>query len=87
VEAYTFSLWGFIVTKSSLYQKLIKIGRFFQRPFVKKNKMIRKMAGIASGWTDERDLPPIAQRTFAELWEEKYSKNSSPQPPVTEEEK
>lgn len=90
-EAYTFSLWRLIVTKSSLYQNLIKLGRFFQRPFINKNNMmIKKMAGIASGWTDGRDLPPIAKKTFAELWEEKYSKNRPARPvtsPVTEEEK
>jgi len=85
-EAYTFRIWRLLVTKSSLYQYLIKIARFFQRPFVTKNHMIRKMAGIASGWTDGRDLPPIAPKTFAELWEEKYSKNRPAAPKAAEEE-
>ena len=86
VEAYGFILWRLIITKSFLYRPLLKIGRFFQRPFVSKNKMIRKMVGIGSGWTDGRNLPPIAKRTFTELWEEKYSKNRPAQPPVTKEE-
>ncbi len=86
VEAYGFSLWRLIITRSFLYRPFVKISRFFQRPFVRKDKMIRKMAGIASGWTDGRDLPPIAKRTFTELWEEKYSKNRPAQPPVAKEE-
>jgi len=86
LEAYGFSLWRLIVTNSFLYRNLLKIGRFFQRPFVNKHDMIKKMAGIGSGWTDGRDLPPIAKRTFTELWEKKYSKTRSTQPVVIEEE-
>jgi L-lactate dehydrogenase complex protein LldF len=86
VEAYGFILWRLIVSNSFLYRNLLKIGRFFQRPFVNKDNMIRKMAGIASGWTDGRDLPPIAKNTFAELWEKKSRKNRSAHLPVTKEE-
>jgi L-lactate dehydrogenase complex protein LldF len=85
-EAYAFTLWRLLVTRSFLYRTFLKIGRFFQRPFVHKNKMIRKMAGIGSGWTDGRDLPPIAKRTFTELWSQKYNKDLAAQPAVTEEE-
>jgi L-lactate dehydrogenase complex protein LldF len=86
-EAYAFTLWRLLVTRSFLYRPFLKIGRFFQRPFVNKNKMIRKMAGIGSGWTDGRDLPPLAKRTFTELWIEKHGKNRTAQPALTEEEK
>ncbi|KJR99677.1 MAG: [Fe-S]-binding protein [Desulfobulbaceae bacterium BRH_c16a] len=71
-EAYAFSFWRLLVTNAFLYRSFIAIGRIFQWPFVKKNKMIKKMAGLASGWTAHRDLPPIAGRTFSELWKEKY---------------
>ena len=86
-EAYGFSLWRVIVTHSFLYRSILKVGRFFQRPFINKDHMIKKMAGIGSGWTDGRDLPPIAKRTFTELWEKKYSKKQSIRPVMTEEEK
>ncbi len=87
VEAYGFTLWRLIITRKSLYRILIKIGRFFQRIFIKKNNMISNMAGIASGWTDGRDLPPIAKKTFTELWEEKYRNRQAAAPPETEENK
>ncbi len=90
VEAYGFNFWRLLVTRSVLYRSFIKIGRFFQRPFINKNHMISKMAGIGAGWTDGRDLVPIAKKTFAELWDEKYRKDQ-PVPPAatgtTEEEK
>lgn len=87
-EAYSFTLWRFLVTKSSLYRNFLKIGRFLQRPFVaKKERMIKKMPGIGSGWTASRDLPPIAGKTFTELWEEKYSKTTTVQPEAKMEDK
>ena len=85
VEAYGFILWRLIITRQSLYRKLVKIGRLFQRPFIKKNNMINRMVGIAGGWTDGRDLPPIAPKTFAEIWDEKYRNRETPPSPETEE--
>ncbi len=84
-EAYGFSLWRMLVTHSFLYRSFLKMGRFFQRPFIGKNHMIRKMAGIGSGWTDGRDLPPIAKRTFTELWEKKYHEKGLAHHPVAKE--
>lgn len=76
-EAYAFSLWRLLVTRSSLYRFSLKIGRLLQRPFVRKDRMVRTMAGIGSGWTKERDLPAFAKKTFTEVWSEKYGKNQA----------
>jgi L-lactate dehydrogenase complex protein LldF len=87
-EAYTFTLWRLLVTKSFLYRRFLKLGRLLQRPFVSKNNhTIKKMMGIGSGWTESRDLPPISRKTFTELWEEKYSKNRTVQPEAKVEDK
>jgi len=87
-EAYTFTLWRLLVTRSFFYRGFLKLGRLLQRPFVTKNNhMIKKMMGIGSGWTDSRDLPPISRKTFTELWEEKYSKNRTAQPETKLEDK
>ncbi len=74
-EAYVFSLWKFLVCNVFHYRLTLRLGRLLQRPFVRKNKMISKMAGLAAGWTADRDLPPLAGRTFTELWKEKYAAN------------
>ncbi len=73
IEAYVYSLWKLLVSNSFLYRLSLRLGWLLQRPFVKKNKMISKMAGLADGWTADRDLPPLAGRTFTDLWKRKYA--------------
>ena len=85
LEAYGFILWRLIITRQWLYRSLVRISRLLQRPFINKNQMISRMAGIAAGWTDGRDLPPIAPRTFAEIWQEKYRDHPAEPAPVTKE--
>jgi hypothetical protein len=53
-----------------LYRAAIQIGRLCQRAFIGKGGMIEKMGGMASGWTDGRNLTPIARRTFHQFWQE-----------------
>jgi hypothetical protein len=36
------------------------------------------MLGIASGWTTSRDLPPLARRSFTEIWREKHPETKGP---------
>jgi L-lactate dehydrogenase complex protein LldF len=77
-EACVFGLWRLLVTHGFLYRALIRIGWLLQRPFIRKNKMIGRMAGIARGWTADRDLPPLAGRTFAALWKKNYAAKRPP---------
>ncbi len=67
-EAWGYSLWKLVVCTPFLYRTALRFGRLLQGPFIKKNKMISRMAGLAAGWTDGRDLPPLAAESFAERW-------------------
>ena len=78
-EAGIFSLWKLMICTPFLYRSALWFGRLLQKPFVKKNKMISRMAGLAKGWTDDRDLVPLAATTFAERWK----KNEAKQPKGT----
>ncbi len=51
------------------YRAGVKIGRLAQKPAVKDGS-IRPMPGPTSGWTDTRDLPPLAEKSFREMWKE-----------------
>lgn len=73
-ESYVYAAWQRAISHSSAYRRMIKTVRLLQKPFIGKNRMIQRMTGLAAGWTDSRDLPPIAKRTFAEIWDEKYAK-------------
>lgn len=77
-EAYGYRLWRMLVSNSLLYRCTIKAGRLLQRPFVKGNRVMGRMGKLAAGWTEDRDLPPIAKQTFAERWAKKYGSSSSP---------
>ena len=84
-ESYVYATWQKAISHSSAYKRMIKTVRLFQKPFIGKNNMIRRMTGLAAGWTDDRDLPPIAKRTFSEIWEEKYAQPQQKSSPVKEE--
>jgi L-lactate dehydrogenase complex protein LldF len=76
-EAYGYRLWRMLVSNSYLYRICIKAGRLLQRPFVKGNRVTGRMGKLAAGWTEGRDLPPIARRTFDERWAKRYGSSNS----------
>ena len=84
-ESYVYAAWQKAISHSSAYKRMIKTVRLFQRPFIGKNNMIRRMTGLAAGWTDDRDLPPIAKRTFSEIWDQKYANRPQQTSPQKEE--
>ncbi len=52
-----------------LYRISTKASRAAQRPLLK-NGSVRSLPGPLSGWTDSRDLPPLAEKPFRQLWKE-----------------
>ena len=51
----------------ALYKISGKAGRVAQKA-VEKDGAIRPLPGPLSGWTNTRDLPPLAPKSFRELW-------------------
>ncbi|MGI8908981.1 MAG: LutB/LldF family L-lactate oxidation iron-sulfur protein [Rubrobacteraceae bacterium] len=51
----------------ALYKISGKAGRVAQKP-LEKDGAIRPLPGPISGWTNTRDLPPLAPKSFRELW-------------------
>ncbi|HJV28389.1 MAG TPA: LutB/LldF family L-lactate oxidation iron-sulfur protein [Aromatoleum sp.] len=62
-------VWSFVATRPKLYHALEQIGARVLSG-IAKNGSIRRLP-LASGWTDVRDLPAPAGRTFLELWQGK----------------
>ena len=52
-----------------LYDITTKAGRIVQRPLTKDGS-VRPLPGPFVGWTNTRDLPPLAEKSFRELWKE-----------------
>jgi L-lactate dehydrogenase complex protein LldF len=53
----------------ALYKISGKVGRAVQKPLLRDGSM-RSLSGPMSGWTKNRDLPPLAEKPFRELWKE-----------------
>ena len=53
----------------ALYKASAKAGRIAQKPAVRDGS-VRPLPGPMSAWTNTRDLPPLAEKSFRELWKE-----------------
>jgi len=62
---------GFENTMKSpaLYKISGKMGRLAQKPLMKDGS-VRPMSGPLGAWTDTRELPPLAEKSFRDLWKE-----------------
>jgi L-lactate dehydrogenase complex protein LldF len=70
-KAQEIAFKGFERTMKSprLYEISGKAGRVAQRP-LSRGDSIRPLPGPMSAWTNSRDLPPLAEKSFRELWKE-----------------
>ena len=70
-KAQQIAFKGFERTAKSpiLYNISTKTGRVAQKPLLRDGS-VRPLPGPLSGWTDSRDLPPLAEKPFRQLWRE-----------------
>jgi L-lactate dehydrogenase complex protein LldF len=68
-ERLIFRLFARLLTRPRLYRLAAPLGRLAQLAFIRAGA-IRSLPGLFGEWTRTRDLPPVAQRTFTELWAE-----------------
>ncbi len=71
-EAMVFRLWRALIASGPLYRLALRCAGILQKPFISETGMIKKMAGPASAWTRDRDLPPLASEPFSGRWKKKY---------------
>jgi L-lactate dehydrogenase complex protein LldF len=65
-EKYAFHIFGFLALRPELLRTLIPFGRFAQKWF--HWIIFGTPLDPAKAWTETRDLPPIAPRTFTDEW-------------------
>jgi L-lactate dehydrogenase complex protein LldF len=70
-KAQEIAFKGFESTMKSptLYKISSKAGRLAQKPLLRDGSL-RPVPGPLSGWTGSRDFPPLAEKSFRELWKE-----------------
>ena len=64
-----FKVFESTMRRPALYKISGKAGRAAQKPFLR-DGFVRPVPGPMSGWTGSRDLPPLAKKSFRELWKE-----------------
>ncbi|HEX8138077.1 MAG TPA: LutB/LldF family L-lactate oxidation iron-sulfur protein [Pyrinomonadaceae bacterium] len=79
-ERLAFRLYAFTWAKPALYGLSIKVARLLQSAVVREGrigKVGRLVAGLApplAAWTEWRDAPPVAPRSFREQWRDGLGK-------------
>src|SRR5947208_14841986 len=75
-ERAALRVWAWLALRPRLYGLASKISVRLLRLLARPNGMISRLP-FAAGWTDERDMPAPAGRTFRELYREKASVRQS----------
>jgi L-lactate dehydrogenase complex protein LldF len=78
-ERAAFTMYSFLWRRPRLYCFGAKLSRLFQRGIVKDGKARSGFAGLVpplGAWTQWRDAPAIAPKTFREIWKEGLSKKN-----------
>jgi L-lactate dehydrogenase complex protein LldF len=70
-KAQEIAFKGFENTMKSpvLYKISTRAGRIAQKPLLREGS-VRPVLGPMSAWTNSRDLPPLAKKSFREFWKE-----------------
>ena len=76
VEAFSYRAWSMLMGNRRLYEMALKIASKFQKLLLGKNGMIDKLPAPLNGWTQSRDLRPLAEKSFTARWRDGEYKES-----------
>jgi L-lactate dehydrogenase complex protein LldF len=68
-QALAFKGFENTMKNPALFKISGKAGRLVQRP-LKKDGSMRSLPGPLGAWTDSREMPPLAEKSFRDLWKE-----------------
>jgi L-lactate dehydrogenase complex protein LldF len=68
-ERLVFKAFRRVLMSPTAFQLCVRLGRIVQRPFVTDGRL-RELPLFFAKWTETRDLPPVAAKTFQERWKE-----------------
>ena len=67
VEKLTIKLWSFAMRHRAIYSLGFRIAAFLQGPMSEDGK-IKRLPFAFSGWTEYRDFPVLARKSFRSMW-------------------
>jgi L-lactate dehydrogenase complex protein LldF len=90
MERVAFKIYAFVMGRPGLYEWNAKVGRLFQGLIMREGRIgkvgatLSRLAPPLGAWTSARDLRPIAQRSFRELWRDGLSNDSQKESTLNE---
>jgi len=72
-ERLAIKLWAFAMRNTALYNFGFRAGAVLQRPLVEEGK-VKRLPFALAGWTQNRDFPALAKKSFRETWRDELGK-------------
>jgi L-lactate dehydrogenase complex protein LldF len=69
VERLAYKIWSLVLRRPWLYRLALRFTRALFRPLADSG-WLKKLPGPGGGWTETRDFPAPASRSFRDLWKE-----------------
>lgn len=70
IEKLGIRFWRFTVENESIYRITNKLSYYLQSPWKKSNGKLSSLPFPFSRWTEKRDFPQVAKKTFRDKWKE-----------------
>jgi L-lactate dehydrogenase complex protein LldF len=67
IERLAIKAWAVTMSKPFLYSLVFRLAAWFQGPMLEDGKL-KHLPFAFSGWTQNRDFPPLAQKSFRAMW-------------------
>ncbi len=71
LEKLGIRLWRFTVENESIYKMANKLSYYFQLPWKGRDGKLNSLPYPFSRWTEQRDFPSVAKKSFRERWKER----------------
>ena len=67
-EKFFYQMWSWIIRNRPVYDFFLRLASVGQKILPRNNNMIHKLPPPMSGWTKDRDVPPVAGESFITQW-------------------
>ena len=67
-EKMIFQMWSWLIRNRSVYDFFLKMASIGQKILPQNNGLLRRLPPPMSGWTKDRDIPPVAGESFIKRW-------------------
>ena len=76
LERMLMGRWSNAVKTREAMERSARLGRFLQRPVKRGGRIRRLPVPVLSGWSRGRDFPPLARKSFAQVWRERLAQEA-----------